>query len=73
MDIVDAQVPMTRRMLAFIGEPFDEACLRFHENERPALTLSSRQVKERLMIAAAKIVAKNVNLGRTDLCMTSKT
>jgi hypothetical protein len=47
-DIVDAQVPMTRRMLAFIGENFDEACLRFHENERPALTLSSRQVKERL-------------------------
>jgi hypothetical protein len=47
-DTVDAQEVMTRRMLAFIGEPFDEVCLRFHENKRDPLTLSTHQVTEKL-------------------------
>ncbi len=37
-----------RRMLDFIGEPFDEACLRFHENRRYARTASYAQVTEKL-------------------------
>jgi hypothetical protein len=47
-DVVDAQEAMMRQILAFIGEPFDEACLRFHENKRDPLTLSSHQVTEKL-------------------------
>ena len=35
-------------MLAFIDEPFDPNCLRFHENQRYARTASYAQVTERL-------------------------
>jgi len=34
-----------RRMLAFLGLPFDEACLRFHETRRPVATASAQQVR----------------------------
>jgi tetratricopeptide (TPR) repeat protein len=34
-----------RRLLAFLGLPFDERCLRFHETERAVLTPSSQQVR----------------------------
>jgi tetratricopeptide (TPR) repeat protein len=34
-----------RRLLDFLGLPFDEACLRFHENARPVRTASSEQVR----------------------------
>ena len=37
-----------RRMLAFIGEPFDARCLRFDENRRYARTASYAQVAEPL-------------------------
>jgi tetratricopeptide (TPR) repeat protein len=47
-DIVDDQEHWTRAILDFIGEPFDAACLRFHENERRSPTLSRRQVREPL-------------------------
>jgi len=47
-DIVDDQEGSTRRMLDFIGEPFDERCLSFHENRRYARTASYAQVTERL-------------------------
>jgi hypothetical protein len=47
-DIVDDQENSVRRMLDFIGEPFDEACLSFHENRRYARTASYAQVTERL-------------------------
>ena len=47
-DIVDDQEAATRRMLDFIGEPFDERCLAFHENRRYARTASYAQVTERL-------------------------
>jgi tetratricopeptide (TPR) repeat protein len=33
-DIVDYQEVTVRRMLDFIGEPFEESCLSFHENPR---------------------------------------
>ena len=35
-------------MLDFIGEPFDERCLAFHENRRYARTASYAQVTEKL-------------------------
>jgi tetratricopeptide (TPR) repeat protein len=47
-DIVDDQAQSTRRMLEFVGEPFDPACLSFHENRRYARTASYAQVTEPL-------------------------
>ena len=35
-----------RRMLGYLGLPFEEACLRFYENDRPVLTASSEQVRQ---------------------------
>jgi hypothetical protein len=34
-----------RRLLDYIGLPFDPACLRFHENTRAVRTASSEQVR----------------------------
>jgi tetratricopeptide (TPR) repeat protein len=47
-DIVDDQEQSIRRMLEFIGEPFDPACVSFHENRRYARTASYAQVTEPL-------------------------
>jgi len=47
-DIVDNQETSVRRMLDFIGEPYDERCLSFHENRRYARTASYAQVTEKL-------------------------
>jgi len=47
-DIVDDQENSVRRLLDFIGEPFDERCLSFHENMRYARTASYAQVTEKL-------------------------
>ncbi|MBK7403939.1 MAG: sulfotransferase [Phycisphaerales bacterium] len=38
----------TRRLLEFVGMPFDEACLRFHEASGAARTASTDQVAQRL-------------------------
>ena len=35
-----------RRLLAYCGLPFDERCLRFYENERTVMTVSSEQVRQ---------------------------
>ncbi|SRR5579862_1749947 len=35
-----------RRMLDYLGLPFEESCLRFYENDRPVLTASSEQVRQ---------------------------
>jgi hypothetical protein len=35
-----------RRLLAHCGLPFEEACLRFYENERAVRTASSEQVRQ---------------------------
>lgn len=35
-----------RRLLDFLGLPFEEGCLRFYENDRPVLTASSEQVRQ---------------------------
>jgi Sulfotransferase family len=47
-DIIDDPEGSVRRMLDFIGEPFDERCLQFHENRRYARTASYAQVSEQL-------------------------
>jgi tetratricopeptide (TPR) repeat protein len=47
-EIVDDQEAAIRRMLDFIGEPFDDRCLAFHENRRYARTASYAQVTEKL-------------------------
>ncbi|HET7816763.1 MAG TPA: sulfotransferase [Sphingomicrobium sp.] len=43
--LVDDPEGEIRRLLAFLGLPFDEACLRFHETQRPVATASSQQVR----------------------------
>ncbi len=45
----EAQV---RRILAHCGLPFEEACLRFHETQRPVRTASSEQVRQPLYTRA---------------------
>lgn len=35
-----------RRLLDYVGVPFDEACLRFHETKRPVRTASAEQVRQ---------------------------
>ena len=47
-DIVDRQEESVRKVLAFIGEYFDENCLAFHRNTRYARTASYAQVSEKL-------------------------
>lgn len=47
-DIVSNQEASVRRLLDFIGEPFDPRCLSFHENRRYARTASYAQVTEKL-------------------------
>ncbi len=44
--LVEAPEAELRRLLAYLGLPFDEACLRFHETRRTVLTPSSEQVRQ---------------------------
>jgi tetratricopeptide (TPR) repeat protein len=44
-DLVGDTEAQVRRLLDHCGLPFDEACLRFFENERPVRTASSEQVR----------------------------
>jgi len=47
-DMVDAPECHVRQLLDFIGEPYDERCLTFHENQRTARTASYAQVSEKI-------------------------
>jgi Tfp pilus assembly protein PilF len=47
-DMVARQEETVRAILDFVGEPFDPACLTFHENRRYARTASYAQVTEQL-------------------------
>jgi tetratricopeptide (TPR) repeat protein len=47
-DMVDNQESTVRKILHFVGEGFDPACLAFHENTRYARTASYAQVTEKL-------------------------
>jgi tetratricopeptide (TPR) repeat protein len=46
-DMVTDQENTVRSVLDFVGEEFDPACLRFHENQRYARTASYAQVTEK--------------------------
>jgi len=45
-DVVRDQEGQTRRMLEYIGVPFEEQCLRYWETERAINTASSEQVRQ---------------------------
>ena len=49
-----------RRLLAFLGLPWDEACLNFHASARPVKTASVAQVRTPLLMCEAydSILAK---------------
>jgi hypothetical protein len=46
--LVDDPETEVRRLLAYLGLPFDPACLAFHENDRAVRTASSEQVRRPL-------------------------
>jgi tetratricopeptide (TPR) repeat protein len=46
--LVSSQEAETRRLLDYLGLPFDEACLRFHESRRYAPTPSYAQVAQKM-------------------------
>jgi len=45
-DLVEDFEQEVRRLLAYCGLPFEDACLRFFENDRPVRTASSEQVRQ---------------------------
>ncbi|MEZ5946888.1 MAG: sulfotransferase [Hyphomonas sp.] len=45
-DLFDDLEGQVRRILAYCGLPFEEACVNFHETERPVHTPSSEQVRQ---------------------------
>ena len=44
--VVEETESEVRRLLAYCGLPFEDACLRFHENARAVRTASSQQVRQ---------------------------
>jgi hypothetical protein len=44
-DVVTALDPTTRRLLDYVGVPFEEACLEFYSNPAASMTASSVQVR----------------------------
>jgi hypothetical protein len=44
--LVADQETWTRTLLDFVGLPWDQACLRYHESDRVAMTLSNDQVRQ---------------------------
>jgi tetratricopeptide (TPR) repeat protein len=51
--LLEDQEGWTRRMLDFIGVPWDPKCLNFHETERVVITASRWQVRQRLNPSSA--------------------
>ncbi len=45
-DMIDNTEHEVRRLLDYCGLPFEDACLRFFENDRPVRTASSEQVRQ---------------------------
>ncbi|MFL6759688.1 sulfotransferase [Sphingomonas sp.] len=45
-DLVDDLEANVRRLLDYVGLPFEESCLRFYDTDRPVLTPSSQQVRQ---------------------------
>jgi hypothetical protein len=50
-DLVRNFEPEIRRLVAFCGLEFDDACLRYHEQSRSVMTFSAAQVREPPSIA----------------------
>lgn len=50
--LVETQENWTRRMLEFIGLPWDAACLDFHRTERRVMTASKWQVRQKISSAS---------------------
>jgi hypothetical protein len=46
--LIEDQEGWTRRMLEFLGLPWDSKCLDFHETERVVITASKWQVRQRI-------------------------
>jgi len=46
--LIEAPEEEIRRLLDYIGVPFEEACMRFYETERPVRTPSAGQVRQPL-------------------------
>ena len=47
-ELVADQESWTRRILEFLGLPWDERCLDFHKTERTVLTASYWQVRQKI-------------------------
>jgi hypothetical protein len=45
-DLVDNQEDVSRRMVAFCGLDWEDACFSFEKNEAPSLTASAAQVRQ---------------------------
>jgi hypothetical protein len=52
--LVDQQEACTRELLAFCGLSWDEACLRFEQNQAPVATASAVQVREPMYRTAVR-------------------
>jgi Tfp pilus assembly protein PilF len=52
--LIDDQEGQTRRLLEFCGLAWDEACLSFHQSERPVQTVSAAQVRRKLYSSSVK-------------------
>jgi tetratricopeptide (TPR) repeat protein len=50
--LVEDQEGWTRRMLEFIGLPWDPKCLDFHETDRVVITASKWQVRQKINVAS---------------------
>ena len=54
-DVLDDLEGQVRRMLDFIGLPFEEQCLRYWETERAVRTPSSEQVRQPIYRSGAEL------------------
>lgn len=53
-DMIADQEGMARRLIDFVGLPWDDACLRFYENERAVTTPSRWQVRQPIYGSSVK-------------------
>jgi hypothetical protein len=52
-ELIGDQERWTRRMLDFIGLPWDPRCLEFHQTDRVVITASRWQVRQKINAASA--------------------
>lgn len=68
-ELVEHQEAKTRELLAFVGLPWDERCLRFYESDRITMTASNDQVRKPLYKSTGRYAPYEKYLGqlRNDL------